>query len=177
MVATRDYYEVLGVSRDADEQEIKNAFRHAALRWHPDRNASDPATADRFKEAAAAYEVLRDQQKRQIYDRGQTVPQEAVPNGVGHKWWCGCGGRRRGCSRRFNDLRWKDYSARSFYKLVIDVSVDRIGAMLGCEVQLSLESLIGHSVVTLRLPSGLAEGDVLRMGDVNQLYIRVHVTD
>ena len=177
MVATRDYYAVLGVGRDADEQAIKNAFRHAALRWHPDRNANDPETADRFKEVAAAYEVLRDPQKRQLYDRNQTAPEGAAPGGVGRKWRCGCGGRRRGCSRRFNDLRWKDYSARSFYESVVDVSVDRIGAMLGCEVQLSLESLLGDSIVTLRLPSGLAEGDVLRMGDMNPLYIRVHVRD
>lgn len=110
MVAMRDYYAVLGVRRDADEQEIKDAFRQAALRWHPDRNANDPATADRFKEAAAAYEVLRDPQKRQIYDRSQTFSEDAVSTGVGHKWRCGCGARRRGCAKRSNDLRWKDYS-------------------------------------------------------------------
>jgi molecular chaperone DnaJ len=177
MVATRDYYAVLGVRRDADEQEIKNAFRDAALRWHPDRNANDPTTAERFKEALAAYEVLRDPQKRRIYDRSRTFPEDAVPNGVGRKWRRGCGAGRRGCSKRFNDLRWKNYSDWSFSETVIDVSVDRIGAMLGCEVKLSLESLFGHSVVTLRLPSGLSEGDVLRTDDVNPLYVRIHVTD
>jgi molecular chaperone DnaJ len=65
----RDYYEVLGVSRQAGEEELKKAYRKLALQCHPDRNPGDKAAEEGFKEAAEAYEVLRDPQKRQIYDR------------------------------------------------------------------------------------------------------------
>ncbi len=64
----RDYYEVLGVSRDASEQEVKSAYRKMALKYHPDRNQGDRATEERFKEAAEAYSVLGDADKRQRYD-------------------------------------------------------------------------------------------------------------
>jgi len=66
--AKRDYYEVLGVARDADDAALKKAFRKMAREWHPDRNQSAEAE-DRFKEISEAYGVLSDAQKRQTYDR------------------------------------------------------------------------------------------------------------
>ncbi|HTX32159.1 MAG TPA: molecular chaperone DnaJ [Solirubrobacteraceae bacterium] len=69
MSATRDYYEVLGVSRDADEATIKKAFRRLARELHPDVNSHDPDAEDKFKEAAEAYEVLSDRDRRATYDR------------------------------------------------------------------------------------------------------------
>lgn len=69
MAAGRDYYEVLGVARDASAQEIKSAYRKAAVRWHPDRNPGDAEAEARFKEAAEAYSVLSDPQRRAGYDR------------------------------------------------------------------------------------------------------------
>jgi molecular chaperone DnaJ len=69
MSATRDYYEVLGVSRDANDAEIKKAFRRLARELHPDVNKHDPQAEDKFKEAAEAYEVLSDSQRRATYDR------------------------------------------------------------------------------------------------------------
>jgi len=69
VVEKRDYYEVLGVSREAGADEVKKAYRQAALKFHPDRNQDDPEAESKFKEAAEAYEVLSDPQKRHRYDR------------------------------------------------------------------------------------------------------------
>jgi molecular chaperone DnaJ len=69
MITKRDYYEILGISRDASDQEIKKSYRQMALKYHPDRNQDDKEAEERFKEAAEAYEVLRDSEKRALYDR------------------------------------------------------------------------------------------------------------
>jgi molecular chaperone DnaJ len=69
MSATRDYYDVLGVPRDADEAAIKKAFRRLARELHPDVNQDDPQAEEKFKEAAEAYEVLTDPDRRATYDR------------------------------------------------------------------------------------------------------------
>ena len=68
-MSKRDFYEVLGVSRDADEKTLKSAYRKLAMQNHPDRNPDDAAAAERFREASEAYDVLKDSQKRAAYDR------------------------------------------------------------------------------------------------------------
>ena len=68
-VTKRDYYEILGVERTADDATIKAAYRKLALKYHPDRNPNDAAAEEKFKEAAEAYSVLSDGQKRATYDR------------------------------------------------------------------------------------------------------------
>ena len=65
----RDYYEILGVGRNAAEQEVKSAYRKMALKYHPDRNPGNPEAEDRFKEAAEAYSILSEPQKRAAYDQ------------------------------------------------------------------------------------------------------------
>ena len=69
MAQKRDYYEVLGVSKNASEDEIKKAYRKIAIKYHPDRNPDNKEAEEKFKEAAEAYSVLSDQQKRQQYDQ------------------------------------------------------------------------------------------------------------
>ena len=88
----KDYYEILGVSRDCSSEELKKAYRKLALKYHPDKNQGDKDAEEHFKEAAEAYEVLRDPQKRQTYDlyghegiagtgfRGFSGPQDIFSN-------------------------------------------------------------------------------------------------
>ncbi|WP_203143152.1 molecular chaperone DnaJ [Marinobacter mangrovi] len=68
-MAKRDYYDILGVSRDADEKEIKRAYRKLAMKYHPDRNPDDEEAENKFKEASEAYEILADSSKRSAYDQ------------------------------------------------------------------------------------------------------------
>jgi molecular chaperone DnaJ len=69
MTTKRDYYEILGVNRSASTEEIKSAYRKLAMKYHPDQNQGDKEAEDKFKEVAEAYEVLRDPDKRNMYDR------------------------------------------------------------------------------------------------------------
>ena len=69
MSQPRDYYEVLGVPKDADEAALKKAYRKLAMQFHPDRNPDNPEAEAKFKEASEAYQVLSDADKRSTYDR------------------------------------------------------------------------------------------------------------
>ncbi|MGH8687662.1 MAG: molecular chaperone DnaJ [Burkholderiales bacterium] len=68
-MAKRDFYEVLGINRDASEEAIRKAYRKLAMKWHPDRNPDNPRAEEHFKEAKEAYEILSDSQKRGAYDQ------------------------------------------------------------------------------------------------------------
>jgi molecular chaperone DnaJ len=124
-VSKRYYYEVLGLARTATEQEIKSAYRKLALKYHPDRNPGDKAAEDSFKEAAEAYAVLADSDKRHLYDRfghaglGGAATSgfdptvftgfEDILGGLGDVFGFGDlfgGGRRRGGRARGADLRY-----------------------------------------------------------------------
>ena len=82
-MAKRDYYEVLGVSKDASADEIKKAYRKKALQYHPDKNPGNKEAEDKFKEAAEAYEVLRDPNKKQRYDQFGHAGVGGAANGSG----------------------------------------------------------------------------------------------
>ena len=80
MAEKRDYYEALGVAKTATADEIKSAYRKLAMKYHPDRNPGDKAAEEKFKEAAEAYDVLHDPDKRQRYDQ---FGHQAFANGQG----------------------------------------------------------------------------------------------
>lgn len=82
-MSKRDYYDVLGVSRDADDSEIKKAYRKLAMKYHPDRNAGDAKAEERFKEAKEAYEILSDSSKRSAYDQYGHAGVDASAAGAG----------------------------------------------------------------------------------------------
>jgi len=80
MANKRDYYEVLGIDRNASKEEIKKAYRKLAIKYHPDKNPNDKSSEDKFKEATEAYEVLGDEQRRKLYDQ---FGHEGVQTGAG----------------------------------------------------------------------------------------------
>jgi len=124
-VSKRDYYEILGIQRSATDIEIKSAYRKLAMKYHPDRNPGDKAAEDRFKEAAQAYAILADAEKRTLYDRfGHAGVSSAAGGGFDPTVFTGFedilgglgdifgfadlfgGGRRRGGPQRGADLRY-----------------------------------------------------------------------
>ena len=136
----RDYYEVLGVSREASADEIKRAYRQAALKHHPDRNKNDPSAEARFKGAAEAYEVLSDPQKRQRYDR------------YGHRGLEGMSGAHDFSGMRVDDIfsMFNDIFAESFFggsrrgrrggidlEMEVELTLEEVAA--GCEKYVAFE--------------------------------------
>jgi molecular chaperone DnaJ len=119
-VAPRDYYEVLGVSQDASEADLKKAYRQLAMQFHPDKNPGDAKAEERFKEVNEAYGVLSDPDKRAHYDRFGSAPGGAAGGGfeggfgtlfedIFENFFAGAGGGRRGRSRamRGEDLQYE----------------------------------------------------------------------
>ena len=90
-MAKRDYYEILGVGRNAAADEIKKAYRQMAIKFHPDKNPGNKESEDKFKEAAEAYEVLSDTEKKARYDR------------FGHQGMGGAGGGQ-GAGMNMDDI-------------------------------------------------------------------------
>lgn len=150
MVTKRDYYEILGVNRTADASELKKCYRKLALKYHPDRNAGDREAEEKFKEAAEAYEVLNDPQKRSVYDQyghkglensgfSRAGGFEDIFSGVGdifeNFFGFGGGGRSRSGARKGADLRY-DLSL-SFMESVFgtnkDLTIEKMETCSECE--------------------------------------------
>ncbi len=143
MTAKRDYYEILGVDRNADENEIKAKYRKVALKYHPDRNPGNKEAEENFKEAAEAYEVLRNHEKRGIYDQfGHEGLQGTGFSGFrgfddiftsfgdifDEFFGFGSGRRSRTGGRRGADLRY-------------DLSVSFMDAAFGVETEIEIDKL------------------------------------
>jgi molecular chaperone DnaJ len=146
-VAKRDYYEVLGIGRDADDQQLKSSYRKLAMQYHPDRNPGNAQAEEYFKEAAEAYSVLSDPQKRAAYDRfgHQGVPSAAQQGfdpsaftdfsdilgdffGFGDLFGGSGGGRRRNRPTRGDDVRY-------------DLEIDFDDAMRGMSAEIQVPSI------------------------------------
>ena len=154
-ITKRDYYEILGVGREADDQSLKGAYRKLALQYHPDRNPGDHTAEERFKEAAEAYSVLSDGQKRAAYDRfGHAGVQSAAGNGFdgaagfpdlsdilsdvfgfGDVFGGGRGGQRRSRAQRGDDLRYdlEIGFEDAMRGLSIDIQVPRLEECTRCQ--------------------------------------------
>lgn len=156
-MSKRDYYEVLGVSKDADERDIKKAYRREAMKHHPDRNPDDPAAEGKFKEATEAYDVLMDSRKRAAYDQyGHAGVDQSMGGGGGFGGdnfsdifgdvfgdiFGGGGGRGRGGPQRGSDLRY-----------TLDISLEN--AVKGTTVEIRVPSLSSCDVCD---GSGAKEG-------------------
>ena len=105
-MSKRDYYEVLGISRSAPLDEIKKAYRKLAMKYHPDRSKGNPSAEQKFKEATEAYEILRDDQKRKIYDQLGHAGVSGSTSSAG-------GGFGQGAYKDFSDI----FSGTSFEDL------------------------------------------------------------
>jgi molecular chaperone DnaJ len=155
-VTKRDYYEILGIGREAGDQEIKQAYRKLALKFHPDRNPDDPKAEDSFKEASEAYSILSDGQKRAAYDRfGHAGVQGAAGGGgfggfnpeafgdfsdilgnlFGFQDIFGGGGKGRTRAQRGEDLRYDLEIAfeEAMFGMTADIQVPRMEACARCK--------------------------------------------
>lgn len=148
-MAKRDYYEVLGVSKNATEDELKKAYRRLAMKFHPDRNAGDDSAVDKFKEVKEAYDVLSDSRKRSAYDQfghaGVDASAGAGPGGGGF----GAGGFGDIFDSVFGDIFGQGgggHGGERVYR----------GADLRYDLELSLEEAVSGSTIKIRVPKMVA---------------------
>ena len=139
-MAKKDYYEVLGVNRDAPEEELKKAYRKLAMKWHPDRNPDNPKAEEHFKEAKEAYEILSDGPKRAAYDQfGHAgVDQAAAGAGAGFS-----GNFADAFGDIFSDIFGGGRTRSSVYR----------GADLRYNLEISLEDAARGSETRIRIPA------------------------
>ena len=143
-MSKRDYYEVLGVAKGADEQDIKKAYRRVAMKHHPDRNPDAPDADQKFKEASEAYEVLSDPDKRAAYDQFGHA-------GVDSQMGAGGGFQAGSFSDIFGDVFGDIFSGGGRAR-----SGPERGSDLGYTLQLSLEDAVKGASVNIRVPTLVA---------------------
>lgn len=174
----KDYYEVLGIQRSADEKEIKNAYRRLAMKFHPDRNPDDKNAEEKFKEAKEAYEILSDAKKRSAYDQfGHAGVDPSMRGGFG-------GGGAQGFSDIFSDIFGDIFGAaqgrhgggqyaQRGADLRYNLSLTLEEAVLGTSVQIRVPTLVGCGECS---GSGAAKGSTpspcTSCGGVGQVRIQ-----
>jgi len=146
-MAKRDYYEVLGISKDASAAELKKAYRRVAMKHHPDRNPGDKAAEDKFKEASEAYEILSDPQRRAAYDQfGHAGVDQS--GGMG-------GGAGAGGFGNFSDI-FGDVFGDIFGGGRAGRGGPSRGSDLRYNLQLSLEEAVRGTSVEIKVPTLVA---------------------
>jgi molecular chaperone DnaJ len=139
-MAKRDYYETLGVNKDASDDDIKKAYRKLAMKWHPDRNPDNPKAEDHFKEAKEAYEILADPQKRSAYDQfGHAGVDHAAGAGAG----AGFGNFAETFGDIFGDIFGGGRGRSSVYR----------GADLRYNLEITLENAARGTETRIRIPT------------------------
>ena len=193
-MAKRDYYEVLGISKSASDDEIKKAFRKLAIKFHPDKNPGDKEAETKFKEANEAYEVLRDKQKRQRYDQFGHA-------GVGGDG--GAGNPFQNGNFNFNGQSFQfDFGGASGFDDILgsifgfgprnrrqtrgqdfqtQITIDFEDAIFGATTSVD----IGDENIKLKIPAGIHDGQSIRIagkggeapkgGQKGDLYVQVRV--
>ena len=147
-MAKRDYYEVLGVGRDASEEDLKKAYRKLAMQFHPDRNQGDASAEGKFKEVSEAYDALKDAEKRAAYDRfGHAAFEGGNGPGAG-----GGGGNPFGGG--FEDI-FEEMFGRFGGRSGGNRAASGRGADLRQEVQITLEEAFAGAKKTIRVPSSV----------------------
>ncbi|MCB1948752.1 molecular chaperone DnaJ [Nitrosomonas sp.] len=139
-MAKRDYYEILGINRDADDSTIKKAYRKLAMKHHPDRNAGDAKSEELFKEAKEAYEILSDPNKRAAYDQFGHAGVDASTAGAG-------AGGAQGFAEAFGDIFGDIFGGRGGRS-----SVHR-GSDLRYSLEISLENAAHGTETKIRIPT------------------------
>ena len=146
-MAKRDFYEILGVAKNASDEEIKKAYRKLAMKFHPDRNPDSKGAEDKFKEAKEAYEMLSDSQKREAYDRFGHAGVDPNVGGGGGSGFAGAGG----FSDAFGDI-FGDIFGGGAGRARGGAQVYR-GADLRYNLDISLEQAAHGFDTTIRVPS------------------------
>ncbi len=141
-MSKRDYYEILGVNKNASDAELKKAFKRLAMKYHPDRNPDDKSAEEKFKEAKEAYEILDNPQKRAAYDQ------------FGHAGVEQSGGGHPGGGASFSDI-FGDVFGDIFTGSGGGQQRARRGADLRYNLDLSLEDAVRGSTVKIRVPSSM----------------------
>ena len=169
-MAQRDYYDVLGVSRDASSDEIKKAYRKLAVKYHPDKNPGNAAAEEKFKEASNAYEVLSDPKKRQIYNqRGHAGVNDMGFHGFTNMEdiFSNFGDILRGTFfGNFGDVYGDAFNrqapgrpATQAADIRIKLTVSFVEAVYGTEKQVSVQ---GRNIA-IKIPAGIKDGQTLRL--------------
>jgi len=191
-VFQKDYYQMLGLNRNASEDEIKRAYRKLALKYHPDHHPDDSESEEKFKEIGEAYAVLSDLEKRKEYDqfghRGfkrryttedifsninlEELFREfafGLSNQVFGEFFCGkrgrgCGHRRAKFLRRtFIQPCVKDYSEKEEIEEVYELPLTPMEAYWGTEKQIIIDSIGEQKKFLVQIPRGISPGTLLRV--------------
>jgi DnaJ-class molecular chaperone len=198
----KDYYAILGVARDADDGQIKIAYRKLALQSHPDTNRDDPQAEDRFKKINEAYEVLSHREKRHQYDLGHDPLAGVFPfrpppfdswsdpfeDSFFSAFRCRGGGLRKALGRKGRGFRGTKAQPAGFVPNGSDIPIQDLPltsdeALKGTERDLRIHAGAEILVFTVSIPAGVKNGTLINFkhllgnGQEIELFFRVRITE